>query len=331
MSEKGIEKQLKKAVKHATPDMRERVIEACKNEKKNNSDIIYVNKPRAKWHKHRTILFNLASVAAVLLLVLIAVIDISRNTKNTKVDTIIDIDVNPSIELYINADDRIISAKAVNEDAIAILEGMELEGAKTKVAINAIVGSMFQHGYLTGNTNAILVSVENNDTQKSAEIQDEITQDIDVLVRAYTEEITVIGQVIESDVELSDMAVMYGISEGKATLIRKVIEYSDIYSEDELVTMTIAELNELLQSLQNGGNDIQEPAVSEECSVSSNSVSGNGIDGVIDDSAVVSVSSNTVSDNSVDTEDLSNIDEDTVDGDNIISNENDEANITNTN
>lgn len=54
-------------------------------------------------------------------------------------------DVNPSVELKLNAKSRVISAIALNRDGEEILEGLKLKGADADAAINALIGSLLQH------------------------------------------------------------------------------------------------------------------------------------------------------------------------------------------
>lgn len=99
-------------------------------------------------------------------------------------DSIIMLDVNPSLSLSVDAEERVLSAEAFNEDAKEILGSMELKGTSLEVAINALIGSMLQKGYLVSQT------VSSNDTGleilarqygisigKAALIQEVIAQD----------------------------------------------------------------------------------------------------------------------------------------------------------
>ena len=52
-----------------------------------------------------------------------------------------------------------LSATPANADAVAILDGMDLTGAKVDVAMNAIVGSMLTNGYVDELANSILITV----------------------------------------------------------------------------------------------------------------------------------------------------------------------------
>ena len=55
------------------------------------------------------------------------------------------IDVNPSIELEVNRQEKVLRATPLNDDAQTILDGMKLEGVNLKTAVNAVIGSMVQN------------------------------------------------------------------------------------------------------------------------------------------------------------------------------------------
>lgn len=254
MGKGNVEYKLRKAVKHATPDMKDQIIEKCKTVGKDGSVPFVINTVRR--NKTREHIYALAAAAAAILLAFNIGLDVYGTSQKNRVMTVVDIDVNPSIELNINGEDRIVSVRAINEDAIAILDGMDLTGAQTKVAVNAIMGSMFEHGYLKGETDSVLVSVSNKDANKALEVERDVTENIDSLMKAYSQDVSVIGQTIEKeDQDLLDKSNDYGISEGKVALINKILSLNNVYTFDELAKLNITELNEIICSIQ----DMEDP------------------------------------------------------------------------
>ena len=309
-----VEKKLKDAVEHAAPDIKSRVMEKCKNASSFEEKTIFIKHER---NRKRERIYQFIAAAAVLLMVFNVSADaiISRTAK--RVDTVVDIDVNPGIELGINKNDEIVTVTAINDDGREILDGMRLEGTQTKVAVNAIVGSMFEHGYLQGETDSILVSVTNDDPASAAKIEQDISENIDVLLKAYNQEVNVISQVVSSgDEELNTMADTYGISAGKAALIKKIIEMYGVYTEEELAYLNITELNEIITGFETGiavaSADDETPAdVNTSDTVTDIPDEGPGeegmvvdpsemIDEIVPDDAAVSVSENSVSENGID-------------------------------
>ena len=84
------------------------------------------------------------------------------------VASVISLDVNPSVELDVNRQEKGVSAVPLNADANEILDGMDLKGADLNVAVNAIMGSLLKHGYVDELANSILISVEDRQVLDAA-------------------------------------------------------------------------------------------------------------------------------------------------------------------
>ena len=70
------------------------------------------------------------------------------------------IDVNPSLVLELDEDDKVINVIMNNEDAIIIVGDMDLIGVDYNVAVNALIGSMVSNGYLNELANSVLLSIQ---------------------------------------------------------------------------------------------------------------------------------------------------------------------------
>jgi len=164
-----------------------------------------------------------------------------------KVDSIVSIDINPSIELTVGKNDKVLSAVALNKDAEVVLEGMDLKKVDLDIALNALIGSLLKNGYLDEVYNAINVCVENDDTQRADEISEKVKQEINNLMIQNDLIGDVNSQTCPVDQQLKELAEKYGVSVGKLTLAQKVSENLDI-SLDIAVEFTISELWALLEA-----------------------------------------------------------------------------------
>ncbi|MFR7767089.1 MAG: hypothetical protein ACLU0Z_00400 [Oscillospiraceae bacterium] len=70
------------------------------------------------------------------------------------------LDANPSIELTVNKFGRVLSARACNPDAQFVLDDLELRNQSLQTAADEIVAAMQTDGYLSADTNSVLVTVE---------------------------------------------------------------------------------------------------------------------------------------------------------------------------
>ncbi len=184
------------------------------------------------------------AIAACLVLA-IGLMGFSFYGNNIRVDSIIDIDVNPSIELATNKQDKVVKVTAVNNDGEEILDGMNLENTDLKVAVNAIIGSMVKKGYFDHPDNEILVSVQNNDSAKAEKLHKMLAVDIDETLKIYNVEASVINQTV-SDKSAEELAKELGISLGKANFIQNLISKDSSLKAEDLAKMSIRELANLV-------------------------------------------------------------------------------------
>jgi len=250
-----VERKLKRAVSHAVPDVKEEILRRVETE---NDRVVPLNlrkrpRKRSLWEK----CMPYVTAAAVLLLAINIGVTMHQQNRAQRVETVIDLDVNPSVELCINAEDRVVSATGINSDAQRILEGMDLTGARTNVAINAVLGAMYAHGYIDENSNSILISVDGGDEEKSRELQGKLVEDIDALMQGYSVEASIISQTVTIDEGMQDWVDTYEISAGRGALIQKIIEMNPRYTVDDLALLTINELNLLISAQSVSVNDVQ--------------------------------------------------------------------------
>ena len=118
------------------------------------------------------------SAAAALAIVAGSIFGISRFQQASAADSVVTLDINPSIALSVNNKETVTTATPLNDDAKDIMGGMELEGTNLETAVNAIIGACLQKGYLDELENAILVSVENADADTATQLQNELTTTI---------------------------------------------------------------------------------------------------------------------------------------------------------
>lgn len=213
-SRKEIENRLSKAVQEQTPDILPQILAARKTERGKVIDMTQALQNQKNNNKKKHTIRNLAIGAAAALV--LAIGGFAGYQYQFAVDTAVSIDVNPSIELEVNRQEKVLKANALNEDAKTLLEGMELEGTNLKTAVNAVIGSMVQNGYLTADANSILLTVDNDDEARREALQKELTEGVNNSLEQLSLSGTVFSQSLKGNDELKALAAQYGISEGKA-------------------------------------------------------------------------------------------------------------------
>ncbi|MGI6017307.1 MAG: anti-sigma-I factor RsgI family protein [Marvinbryantia sp.] len=172
-----------------------------------------------------------------------------------RTDATIYLDVNPSVELQINRREKVLLARADNPDGEKILDNMDLKNTDLDIAMNAILGSMVRHGYLSEAENLILLSVDSRDTGRAEELQKRLTTDIDECLVSMLGEGSILNQTLETTEELKKLSSEYQITPGKAYLLQRIIEKYPELSYEKLAKFT---MNQLIPYLQDNGVDPEE-------------------------------------------------------------------------
>ena len=170
-----------------------------------------------------------------------------------KYTSLVTLDINPSIQLQLDDDHKVVDAIAVNDDAKKVLKDMDLKQADANVAMNAVLGSLVKNGYLNANQNTVLLSVENDDDQARVALEDELSQYIYTTLKSYSIEGAIYSQDIDIDDDVESLMNKYSISYGKANLIEDIIDENDdakkTYKVEDLVKLNAQDLILIYQSL----------------------------------------------------------------------------------
>lgn len=241
MENKEINAKINHAFSSIVPDVLDSVLTTYEKER---GSVIALTEKRKKnpWF------YRISSIAAVFVILLSGFFGFSYYQNNYAVESTISLDVNPSIEINVNRHERVLGTTALNEDGEVVMGNMDLSGSHLEVAVNAVIGSMLRHGYLSELANSILVSVDHNDPAKGAELQKKLAREIDALLRTNNFSGAVLSQTISAEKELQKLADTYGITIGKAQLIRRIMEKNRLHRFEDLVSLSINELNLLCSS-----------------------------------------------------------------------------------
>lgn len=78
-----------------------------------------------------------------------------------------------------------LSATALNDDTRIVLNDMNLKNVNLNIAVNALIGSMLKHGYVSEVKNFILISVENAGSVKGEALQRRLSDEVSSLLDPY--------------------------------------------------------------------------------------------------------------------------------------------------
>ena len=230
-------------------DLEKKISSAFDDIAPNDFEKIYANFQQTSKFKNKRILYrSIISLAAVFVLVFGAAFGFNILKQNNTVDSRICIDINPSIVLDVNKKEKVLSTEAKNEDAEKVLEGLNLKGKDLSDAVDLVINSVIKHGYIDGTSNSVLVSVDNGDQNKGAELQKRLSESVSNALQKDGVEGAVLSQTLEKSIEIEKLANEYGISEGKVQLINEILKIKEDYTFADLADLSINELNLLCDS-----------------------------------------------------------------------------------
>ena len=242
MTNEKMEWQLAVALEKTAPDDMSGVLSRCETRKGTVINMPTMKTAKRKW----TIL-----VAACLAVVLLAGGGVLYQQANA-VASVVSLDVNPSIELKVNSNEKVLVCTPLNDDAKAILadmsNGADLKGAKLDVAVNAIVGSLVRNGYLDSISSAIMISVEDKNADRAQKLQQELASAVDGVLQTSEAKAAVLTQTLTQDAAREQQARENSISTGKAALVNRVLAINPALKFDALAKLSVEELKDLAEA-----------------------------------------------------------------------------------
>lgn len=257
---------LRNAVENTVPNVLNNILSQCDDRKGKVIEMkAKENKTKPSWVK------PLVSAAAAIALLAGGVFGTGYYQRANAVYSVVTLDVNPSIEIKANKDDVVLDVQGLNEDAENLLskqedEGKKLQGEDLETVAKELASKMAEEGYLTELKNSVLVSVQNQDAEKSGELESLLMEGIKEALAEKGIDGAVLGQTLTENEDLRALAEELGISFGKAELISSVIENYPDLSYEELAGLSINDLLLIVSEWANskeGMNLIGTPSDSE--------------------------------------------------------------------
>lgn len=180
--------------------------------------------------KRRSPLKAVLSAAAALLLI-VGAAGVYANLSAERYT--VAIDVNPAVELRVNGFDRISAVTLKNDDAKALIDESDLKGKNVSDAVDVLTEKLCGDGYLTENSNGVLVSVQGGNEALCTKIVGSVEKATERAGFNYA----VLYQSLDDD------------ADGKTELIAKLSGKLDNFDIEELTKLSVQELIFLAESL----------------------------------------------------------------------------------
>lgn len=162
------------------------------------------------------------------------------------VDSIVDMDVNPSFELKINKKDRVLSFTPLNEDAVQAAEGHTYKDWNVEDAVKDLYRIMEEKEYLTDDRRTVLITVENKNPNRVSQLQSQLSDCIRKTAEESKKTVRIVTQEKKKDQALNQTAQNYHISSGKLQFIRMMTAAYPDLDEKTLSKMSMEELYRII-------------------------------------------------------------------------------------
>lgn len=146
----------------------------------------------------------------------------------------VSIDVNPSIELVLNQEDRVVRVEVQNEDGALVLEHLQLKGKRYLQAVEMLVESDAMRPYLT------------KDADLTFTVASPKAEELLKALRGSSVTNRYRGLYRQADLETVHLAHACGLSLGKYQIYQKIAQYDDRVTAEDCQHMTMCQLHKTL-------------------------------------------------------------------------------------
>jgi hypothetical protein len=130
----------------------------------------------------------------------------------------VSLDINPSVEIALNALDRVVSVKATNADGEILIYGEHMFNSSLENAVNRLVQKAADRGYVNQDGSSVIaVTVESDNEEKAKQLQEKGSNGVDLAMSNKNTFAAVYSDC--SDLALRDEAKALDISPGKYKMI----------------------------------------------------------------------------------------------------------------
>lgn len=183
-------------------------------------------------------------IALVLSVTLIAC---SSTIEEAQGESLLVIDINPSIEFVLDDEDNVISYTFNNADAEIAAGDIDFVGMHYEDAIDTFMNAAVQTGYIDVSTtdNTVIITFGNDDMA----VENQLQTQAETRAQNFLEEHKIGGAVLSGQIvyeELQTLADQYDISIGKARMVQSALATDETLTEQELAEMPMNDLMELI-------------------------------------------------------------------------------------
>ena len=175
----------------------------------------------------------------------------------------VSVDINPSVELGVNAFDKVVSVEAYNEDGQKVLEGTNLVNYDIDNAVSTVITNAISEGYITQDvttTSAVVVEITTSTDKEN--VATELNESLKEVA-----ELTLDNNDVDAEVETEKVALVrrdearkLGITPGKLNLIQKLQQLDSSITIEEYKDSSVKDIQKKNKELRKN-NKSQETTI----------------------------------------------------------------------
>lgn len=172
------------------------------------------------------------------------------------------IEINPSVELAINALNRVVTARSFNEDGADLLAGLDLKQSPIKEAVAALVMAAARSGCLAADGSSIIAITSSTDDEDLIKLLEQISDDAarDALAQTSSQASIYHDNTAHARIE---EAHQLGITPGRLNLIQKLIDLDPTKNVGNYLTANTADIMKAVNDLQKQKRETEKDAEKE--------------------------------------------------------------------
>jgi hypothetical protein len=200
-----------------------------------NENTKYIN------HRHRRTFFMKKKLVAAACMATLLVGGGAAYAYSQTPVSYLSLDINPSVEIGVNAFDKVVKVKGINDDGNKILANVHIKGSNVRVAVSTLVYSAVDHGFIADDGSSVVSLTSETDNSTTAA---QLENDAETGANQALQETDTTATVIKDNVALArrDQARALGISPGKLNLINKLQKVDPTATVDEYKDASVKDI-----------------------------------------------------------------------------------------
>lgn len=239
MNDDQLKRRLKRAVDQAPINLLETIKQQPYEKMTAHDDITSQTQEKSFMHRSNRLKPSLALLSAAAVF-LFAFINWQMNTR--WVDSMVYLDVNPSLQIETNRKDQVIRLSGLDEASQALIADLDFKGKDLEAVAAELLDRLVLGDYISSSEPAILLSVYNEDPEKRDRQLSELDQAIHAYLQSLKIQPIVLTQPLDPTQTLTDYAEANQISVSKMTLIRNMILLDPELKMEDLAKLTLEQL-----------------------------------------------------------------------------------------